>query len=83
MQRQGAPNNKCIITVFICDVCWSKTSFPEKKIKIVFVTAAFKSILTSYNVLFAYAEYYMNQIYSQLSLKMDTFGTGTKWSWPS
>ena len=31
MQRQGAPNNNCIFTVFIFDVCWSKTSFSEKK----------------------------------------------------
>ena len=62
MQHQGAPNNNCIFTVFIFDVCWSKTSFSEKKIKIFFVTAAFKSILTcSYKVLFAYSEYHMNQ----------------------
>ena len=31
MQRQGAPNDNCIFTVFIFDVCWSKTSFSEKK----------------------------------------------------
>lgn len=31
MQHQGAPNNNCIFTVFIFDVCWSKTSFSEKK----------------------------------------------------
>lgn len=56
MLHQGAPNNNCIFTVFIFDVCWSKTSFSEKKkIKIFFVTAAFKSILTSYKVLFAYS----------------------------
>ena len=63
MQRQGAANNNCIFTVFIFDVCWSETSFPEKKIKIFFVIAVFKSILTSYKVLFAYSEYHMSQIY--------------------